>query len=175
MRPFTEVQDRIRGETTVHPHLGAIRDYNRAMVGELAKALALKGKRMLDLGASVHGFALEAALEHGVTLYEGIDFDVARHWQAAEVEFSGIDGQAGRLRQMNAEQLAFPDASFDCLMTISTFEHFARPETVLAEMYRVLRPGGVGMVTFEPIWSGPTGHHLHHFGALSKLAPPWSH
>lgn len=175
MRPFTALQDRIRAETGAQPHLGAIRDYNRAMVGELAKAVPLEGKQMLDLGASVHGFALEAALDHGVALYEGIDFDVARHWREAEVEFTADGGRAGRLRQMNAEQLAFAGGSFDCLMTISTFEHFLRPGVVLGEMYRVLRPGGVGMVTFEPIWSGPAGHHLHHFGRLSQLAPPWSH
>lgn len=175
MRPFADLQARIRGEVSAYPHLGAIRDYNRAMVGELAKSAELVGKRLLDLGGSVHGFALEAALDGGVSLYEGIDFDVARHWQTSEVEFAAPEERVGRLRQMNAEQLAFADDSFDCLMTISTFEHFARPATVLAEMFRVLRRGGVAMVTFEPIWTAPGGHHLHHFGALSRLAPPWSH
>lgn len=175
MRPFADLQARIQREVMAGPHLGAIRDYNRAMVGELAKSAELEGTRLLDLGGSVHGFALEAALDRGVSLYEGIDFDVARHWQLPEVEFVAPDDRIGRLRQMNAEQLNFADDSFDCLMTISTFEHFARPATVLAEMFRVVRRGGVAMVTFEPIWTAPGGHHLHHFGALSQLAPPWSH
>lgn len=175
MRPFAELQARILGEVTAYPHLGAIRDYNRAMIGELGKSAELRGKRLLDLGGSVHGFALEAALDREVALYEGIDFDVARHWQVPEVEFTAAPDRVGRLRQMNAEELRFDEASFDCLMTISTFEHFARPDVVLAEMFRVLRSGGVAMVTFEPIWTAPGGHHLHHFGALSQLAPPWSH
>lgn len=175
MRPFAELQTRLGSEVAAHAHLGAIRDYNHAMVGELAKCHPIAGQALLDLGASVHGFSLEAALDRGVSLYEGIDFDVARHWRLPEVEFASPDGRIGRLRQMNAEQLSFADGSFDCLMTISTFEHFARPEVVLAEMFRVLRRGGVALVTFEPIWTAPGGHHLHHFGALSQLAPPWGH
>ena len=76
---------------------------------------------------------------------------------------------------MDAEELAFADAAFDCLLTVSTFEHFHRPERVLAEMFRVLRPGGVALVSFEPVWTASYGHHLHHFGEIGRLVPPWSH
>ena len=42
-------------------------------------------------------------------------------------------------------------------------------------MFRVLRPGGVALVSFEPVWTASYGHHLHHFGAVSDLVPPWTH
>ncbi len=164
-----------QAEADAKPHLADLRNFNHFLVGELNKCYALPGRALLDLGASIHGYALEAALDHGVSLYEGIDLDVVRHWGASPVEFAGADGRTGRLRQMNAEHLDFPDAAFDCLMSISTFEHFHHPDVVLAEMFRVLRPGGVALVTTEPIWTGSYGHHLHHFGAVSDLIPPWGH
>ncbi|CAN5600836.1 hypothetical protein BH20VER1_BH20VER1_18750 [soil metagenome] len=172
---LSELQSRIEHEMREHPHLRAIRDYNRTMIAELGKTYSLPGKALLDLGASVHGYALEAALEAGVHCYEGIDWDISRHWSKTSVEIGVGDGKRGRLQQMNAERLEFPDDAFDCLVSISTFEHFLQPQVVLAEMFRVLRSGGVALLSFEPIWTASYGHHLHHFGAVSELVPPWSH
>ncbi len=165
------------GEIASLPHLAAIRDYNRMMLGELAKCFPLANSSLLDLGASVHGFALEAALLQGVKSYAGIDWGITRHWGADEVEVTNEAGVClGRLQHMDAEHLRFPAESFDVLLSISTFEHFFQPAAVLAEMHRVLRPGGVALVSFEPIWTSARGHHLHHFGnAVSALVPPWSH
>ena len=169
------LRDRLADEEKSHPHLQGLRQFNHVLVGELNKSCALEGCSMLDLGASIHGYALESALDHGAAVYEGIDFDVTRHWGSPHVEIAGSDGRLGRLRQMNAERLDFPDASFDCLLSISTFEHFHHPDRVLAEMFRVLKPDGVALVSFEPIWTCSYGHHLHHLGAVSDLVPPWSH
>ena len=99
-----------------------------------------------------------------------------RSWKTPLVQISGPDGQVGRLREMNAEHLNFPPETFDCLMSTSTFEHFLRPTVVLAEMYRVLRPGGVGLVSFDGVWSCSYGHHLLQYGeTINRLVPPWSH
>jgi len=40
------------------------------------------------------------------------------------------------------EQMPFPDASFDKVISISCIEHFADPFRGLTEMVRILRPGG---------------------------------
>ena len=152
-----------------------IRRFNHVMVEELGKAFPLVGSALLDVGASVWGFALEAALDRGVTLYEGVTLGV-KSWNTAVVQISGPDGQIGRLREMNAERLNFPPETFDCLLSSSTFEHFIRPTVVLAEMYRVLRPGGVALVSFDGVWSCSYGHHLLQYGeTINRLVPPWSH
>ena len=44
--------------------------------------------------------------------------------------------------QGEAEHLPFADASFDCVMSRLAFHHFADPKAVMAEMRRVLKPGG---------------------------------
>ncbi len=169
------LQEILRREVTEHAHLGGLRGFNHQMVDELGKVRPLAGCALLDLGASVHGYALEAALLRGVSLYEGVDLDITRHWGAPEVEVTALDGSVGRLRQRDAEDSGFAADSFDSLLSISTFEHFHHPDTVLREMHRVLRPGGVVLVSTEPIWTASYGHHLHHFGAISDLVPPWSH
>ena len=41
------------------------------------------------------------------------------------------------------EELPFPDASFDLVVSLWTFEHVKEPLSVFREIARVLRPGGV--------------------------------
>lgn len=42
----------------------------------------------------------------------------------------------------DAHALPFPDAHFDVVVSASTFHYHERPQVVLAEMRRVIRPGG---------------------------------
>jgi SAM-dependent methyltransferase len=149
--------------------LDAIRRYNHASLDELVKMRPVAGTRLLDLGASPHGYALEHALALGVKEYIGIGLDVE--------EFVEVHAPAGvgKLVLMNAEQLGFCDQSFDIVVSLSTFEHVADVARVLAEVRRVLRPGGNALITFEPVWTCSYGHHLHHFGAVAGLVPPWAH
>ncbi len=174
------LRDALKREIEARPHLQALRQFNHYVIGELNKCyelqgMSLKGRKLLDLGASIHGYALEEALDLGVALYEGIDLDVARHWGISPVEIAGPNGSMGCLREMNAEALDYPEGTFDCLVSISTFEHFLNPDRVLKEMFRVLKPGGWALVTTEPIWSAWHGHHIHHFGELRDVLPPWGH
>jgi ubiquinone/menaquinone biosynthesis C-methylase UbiE len=172
---FSKLSEIISSEVASQKHLDDIRNHNRAMIDELNKIYPIAGKTLLDLGASVHGYALEAALKQGVRRYEGIDLDIERHWKSPMVEFIGDAGNVGRLTQMNANRLEFPSDTFDCILSISTFEHFLDPASVLMEMHRVLRSGAVALVTFEPIWTSSHGHHLHHFGTITQLVPDWAH
>jgi ubiquinone/menaquinone biosynthesis C-methylase UbiE len=169
------LRQRISADLESHPHLEAIRGHNYFLVGELAKCTPLAGSVMLDLGASIHRYAREAALATGVHRYEGIDIDVSRHWGEPSVEIQGAGSGVATLRQMQAERLAYDDGEFDCILTTSTFEHFLEPSAVLSEMYRVLKPGGAALVNFEPVWSWAHGAHLQQFGPVMDLVPPWSH
>ncbi len=51
-------------------------------------------------------------------------------------------------RQENALALSFPDNRFDLLVSVDVMEHVGDPERMTRELARVLKPGGVALVTF---------------------------
>src|SRR4051794_20779196 len=56
------------------------------------------------------------------------------------------------VRWMDARKLDFPDASFDVVFSLSSFEHFGTPQDIVQaskEMGRVLKPGGHAFVVTE--------------------------
>ena len=168
--------DKINAEISERPHLPALRDFNHSSLKILGAQLGedLTGARVLDVGASVHGFALESAIDLGFKQYVGIDLGVDRVWGAPLVE---VSDKANRhfLCQMDAHRLWIQDESVDAVLCISGFEHYLYPEMALQEIMRVLRKGGIALITYEPIWTCSYGHHLHHFGLGYEQVPPWSH
>jgi len=60
----------------------------------------------------------------------------AEHAQAN----AGLNNMTWRVG--SADPLPFEDASFSLVLTRYSFHHFQRPASVLAEMFRVCRPGG---------------------------------
>jgi GT2 family glycosyltransferase/ubiquinone/menaquinone biosynthesis C-methylase UbiE len=67
-------------------------------------------------------------------------------------EYLGPDVQPGSvdargLRHEDVERLSFPDASFDLVVSNDVLEHVDEPRKALAEILRVLRPGGTLLMT----------------------------
>jgi SAM-dependent methyltransferase len=52
----------------------------------------------------------------------------------------------------DGETFPFPDASFDSLITSEVLEHVFNPDRFVSEMARVLRPGGVLLLTVPFVW-----------------------
>lgn len=48
----------------------------------------------------------------------------------------------------NALDLTYPDNHFDLIVSCEVIEHVGQPERMVQEMYRVLKPGGVVIMTF---------------------------
>lgn len=61
-------------------------------------------------------------------------------------------GLEGDIRQADAEKLAFPDLSFDFVWSWGVIHHSSSTESIVAEITRVLRPGGklMIMVYYKP-------------------------
>jgi len=103
----------------------------------------LRPKRILDLGCTIGHNTVPWKKSYPEA--EVIGIDVAGgclEYAAARAAMQGVDV---RFRQMNAERLAFPDASFDLVFS-SMFLHELSLKTigrVFAEARRVLRPGGL--------------------------------
>ena len=91
------------------------------------------GKRVLDLGC--RSGALTKHLLEGNTVV-GLDVDAAALAKAAALGIEPV--------QANVEEpLPFEDATFDAVVAGELFEHLQFPDALVAEIRRVLRPGGV--------------------------------
>ena len=65
------------------------------------------------------------------------------------------------LRKMDASKLSFEDNYFDVVFSYDAFEHFKNPISVLAEIYRVTKPGGYIYLEFGPLFMSPKGLHAY--------------
>jgi phosphatidylethanolamine/phosphatidyl-N-methylethanolamine N-methyltransferase len=100
------------------------------------------------------GRVLEVGVGTGLSLpdYErnheivGIDLSPEMLTKARErVDEEGLDNVTG-LHEMDASQLAFPDASFDIVVAMYVITVVPDPVTVMKELSRVCRPGGEVML-----------------------------
>jgi len=115
------------------------------------------GDQLLDLGCGAGRHAYEAVRRGArVTALDadGAEIkDVAAFLTAmgAEDEATRASGGVGRGVVANAVALPFPSASFDRVIAAEVLEHIPADRTALAELVRVLRPGGTLAVTV-PRW-----------------------
>ena len=99
----------------------------------LFQAAIGRGKRVLDLGC--RSGALTRHILEGNELV-GLDVDAAALAKASDLGIEPV--------QANVEEpLPFEDASFDAVVAGELFEHLQFPDALVAEIARVLRPGGV--------------------------------
>jgi len=73
--------------------------------------------------------------------------------------------------QCDAEKLPFPDAHFDCVSIAFGLRNVTRKESALAEMRRVLKPGGVAAVLeFSRVWAPlRPAYDWYSFNVLPRL------
>ncbi len=71
------------------------------------------------------------------------------------VRFDGID-----TRVMDAASMAFDDATFDFIYSMAVFEHISDIRPAVAELNRVLAPGGIAVITPHLFPSLSGGHRL---------------
>jgi SAM-dependent methyltransferase len=95
----------------------------------------------------------------------------ARSVVGVDIEASAID-QANRAcaastatncRFVHARSgvLPFDDRSFDAVFSTDTFEHVMDLDSAFRELFRVLRPGGIVLSRFGPLFFSPQGYHLY--------------
>jgi ubiquinone/menaquinone biosynthesis C-methylase UbiE len=83
-----------------------------------------------------------------------------------------------------AGHLAWPDASFDLVSCLESIEYFPQPQRALAEMARVLRPGGTLVISKWPdgwaralpgraLTSGVLARRLAALGLDEMMVRPW--
>ena len=165
MDPLAEFKSRQR-ETWALGNFGDLAVFTTPVAGQLVRfAKVASGHAVLDVGTGTGVVAITARrLGARVT---GLDLTPELLAQArAGAVVSGHDDIAWH--EGDVEALPFPDASFD--VVLSQFGHmFApRPEVAMAEMLRVLKPGGTIAFATWP------GEQLigRQFSLNAKYVPP---
>jgi len=189
--PDPETIDRMLAEARGDPklantlyHDAVARTYDRRWaIGFDQRCLAYvrqRAERMLPRGH------YDRVLEIGV----GTGFMLLNLWQAGFVgEAHGCDVSTGmlavcaesartvgcelELRVADAEWLPYSDGSFDLAVGHAVLHHLPNPDAALAELYRVLAPGGAVLLAGEPTRAGDrmaraTGRFTH--TAVQRLA-----
>lgn len=123
---------------------------------------ALRGKDVLDFGCGYGGKTMEygrrARTVAGAEVFANM-VELAR----AYADHLGVPAD---FRLAAQDRLPFDDRSFDIVVSHDVLEHVDDPAASLAEIARVLRPGGVAFLAFPP-YDGALSHHLDYL----TLAP----
>ena len=121
----------------------AVRDGSEVVAEKVEFARPQAGDCALDVACGPGTLVL--ALAARVRIARGIDLTEAmlRQARAFQAEL-GIANAA--FDQGEAEQLPYADAAFDLVTCQFSFHHLPKPELVLNEMMRVLKPGGRAMI-----------------------------
>src|SRR5690348_12262424 len=152
-------------DTWMAGDFGVIARYAEAAEQEFIEHLNLKpGTRVLDVACGTGNTAIPAA--HAGASVMGVD--IASNLLVQARQRAQQAGVAAEFREGDAEQLDFPDASFDVVISVFGAMFAPRPERVTAEFLRVCRPGGtIAMGNWTP--SGFAGQM---FKTTAKHVPP---
>jgi SAM-dependent methyltransferase len=135
-------------------------------IEQLAAFPSTQGQRVLEigvgLGADHQRFAEAGAILCGIDLTERAVAHARRR-----LEFFGL---ASRLEQGDAENLTFDDASFDLVYSWGVIHHSPNTSRAVAEIHRVLKPGGTAKLMIYHKWS-LVGYMLWVRYALLRLQP----
>jgi ubiquinone/menaquinone biosynthesis C-methylase UbiE len=152
----------------------------RRIAADVAVA-AKDGARVLEVGCGPGRLSIRLARQHGLDV-TGLDLDPAMIERAsanADRRGNGEERQPSFLVG-DVASLAFPDGSFDLVVSTLSMHHWADPTAGLAEVGRVLRPDARALVwDFRPgvlpFHAHPPDPVEHAHGAQLRVvnATPW--
>ena len=105
----------------------------------------LRGKRVLEIGPGAGGHSALFAKYGAVMTSLDITYDRARATNAKFRLMNEIAAGCQAL-QGDSEILPFPDNSFDIVYSNGVLHHTADTEQAVAEVFRVLKPGGQAVI-----------------------------
>ena len=128
--------------------------YRRCEIALIERSLGgLAGKRVLKLDLwneafntrILHWMAEQGAEAHGLDLSNVVAHQARRNTRLA--------GHPPRLVRADIRELPYPESSFDAVYTMGTIEHIDEYVQAIAEVRRVLRPGGRAIIGVPHKWN----------------------
>src|SRR3972149_5236107 len=121
----------------------------KVVFGEFLKRIGLNGKKFLEVGCGL-GYFSEKAASLGA-IVTGIDIG------GKLVEKSKQRIPSGKFLVASASKLPFKDESFDIVLCTEVIEHVDDQSQAIEEMFRVIKEGGILVITspnrfFKPLF-----------------------
>lgn len=155
--------------------MAATRDLAQRRLAVMHELGAHRGARVLEIGCGAGLLLRDIALATGPHgLAAGIDL-LPDQVAAARAAIGGVPG--ARADRGDAGALDWPDGTFDAGVATHVLEYLDTPERALAEMRRVLKPGG-RLVIVATNWDADFWHGVEEAVAAPALrawraAMPW--
>ncbi len=122
---------------------------NLSMIHDTIEQLELQShQRVLELGPG-NGVHLEKILQSAQHLsYQGLEISTTMLEEAQRINKNFLIDQQAQFQLYDGQHLPFPDQSFDRILTVNTLYFWQKPAELLQEIYRVLQPGGIAIITY---------------------------
>ncbi len=133
----------------------------------------LRGKKVLDLGCG-HGSLCVDMAKAGAARVVGVDLNprlIEFAQQNLQLNYPEL---VGRVEFYCIDITELDESGFDLMTSKDTFEHVMELESVLHEMYKRLKPGGLLYAAIGPLWNSPFGDH-DHLKRVFGVNLPWAH
>ncbi len=134
----------------------------------------IRGKTVVDLGCG--DGALTSLLVRGGASVTGVDNE-SKGLELARENFLRV-GLAATFVHGSVEQCPLHDGCADAVVSCDVIEHLDHPDRHVAEISRILKPGGIAVITTPyRICETPAPFHAHEFTPceLRSLAEPYFH
>ena len=103
--------------------------------------------RVADVGCGP-GVMVDAVLSRGGS-FDGVDLSPEMAREARE-KFGHLSNVS--FREGDVESLTLPDSTYDQVLCMAVIEYLAAPRRAMAEIARILKPGGIAIVTVPKRW-----------------------
>lgn len=117
-----------------------------------------ENSRVLDLGCGFDGKLIRKVREN---ISSGVGIDIS-------VNNGNIDSKIKLIAHDLNEKLPFSENDFDVVTSLASLEHLDNPKKMLEEIYFILNPGGILLLTAPATFGKSVLEFLAFFGLVSK-------
>jgi SAM-dependent methyltransferase len=130
------------------------------------------------VGSFVRAWRADGLERAAKTLVRQLLFDPAYDRRLSELAGKPLSRRALDLRRLSVTELPFADATFDAVISNAVFEHLPDVPAAIAQVARILRPGGIAHIAIHLFPSLSGGHHMAWAfpgESVPAAVPPWDH
>ncbi len=132
-------------------------------------AVDFTGKTVLEIGCGLGALTVDI-IQRGAARVVAIDLDEFRI-NFARAHLSAQFPEVFARTEFKVVDIAELEAGFDVVISKDTFEHVEDLHGMVRDIHRLLRPGGIMVAGFSPLYFSPFGDHGR---LLGKNRLPWA-